>query len=240
MKCKAFTLIELLVVISIVIILIAIVIPVLGTARQYARTTRCSSNIRQLTMSLKSYELKNETFPYSFFYSESKGIPSGGHLGNLAYDYAGWWWINYIFDFSKRDIGKGSVFWCPSRKIKSNLFKADVLVGNYGVNQSICKRNIVNDEKDEFTGSSLSSIDIRSPASTVLIVDSGYATINWNNVTNSPPETLNIGMEDYSYLPGLAMNKNRKLWEDQKDDAENGRHMNKKVNIGFVDGHVSM
>jgi prepilin-type N-terminal cleavage/methylation domain-containing protein len=59
-----FTLIELLVVISIIALLIAILLPVLGTAREHARRTQCRSNARQIVIALFSYGSENrEYFP---------------------------------------------------------------------------------------------------------------------------------------------------------------------------------
>lgn len=54
-KPTAFTLIELLVVISIIALLVGILLPTLGAARQSVRRTRCLSNIRQIGMSLFMY-----------------------------------------------------------------------------------------------------------------------------------------------------------------------------------------
>ncbi len=51
----AFTLIELLVVISLVAVLLAILVPVVGTARSSARRTACMSNLRQVGMAIHAY-----------------------------------------------------------------------------------------------------------------------------------------------------------------------------------------
>jgi len=52
---KGFTLIELLVVIAIIALLIAIMIPVLGRARELAQRTVCLSNLKQLTLAWTAY-----------------------------------------------------------------------------------------------------------------------------------------------------------------------------------------
>lgn len=55
MHCRAFTLIELLVVVSIIALLIAILMPVIGSARQAAQRTACLSNIKQLEIAHWAY-----------------------------------------------------------------------------------------------------------------------------------------------------------------------------------------
>ncbi len=52
---RAFTLIELLVVIAIIVILLALSLPVTRLAREQGNETVCRSNLRQLTLLLKSY-----------------------------------------------------------------------------------------------------------------------------------------------------------------------------------------
>lgn len=59
-----FTLIELLVVIAIIAILAAILFPVFARAREAARKTACTSNVRQLGMGMMQYVQDNdELFP---------------------------------------------------------------------------------------------------------------------------------------------------------------------------------
>lgn len=60
MRKKAFTLIELLVVVAIIALLIAILLPSLGRAREMARRSMCASNLRQLGLALNTYAQENK------------------------------------------------------------------------------------------------------------------------------------------------------------------------------------
>ncbi|MGB8166745.1 MAG: type II secretion system protein [Chthoniobacteraceae bacterium] len=57
---SAFTLIELLVVISIIAVLAALLLPVLGKVQDGANSTKCASNLRQIGVAINSYTTDND------------------------------------------------------------------------------------------------------------------------------------------------------------------------------------
>lgn len=59
----AFTLVELLVVIAIIGVLVALLLPAVQAARESARRSACSSNIRQIGMAALNYESANRRLP---------------------------------------------------------------------------------------------------------------------------------------------------------------------------------
>ena len=241
MRCFSFTLIESLVIIAVIVLFIAIATPALQNSRLQSKTVLCSLNIKQLTTGLLTYEAQNDSFPYGFD-DNPVSSPSGGYAGYGQFDRKGWWWFNFIEGFYTKQAGKKTILACPSKKLSDRRLKSNILCGNYGINQSICKSKSSSDRRShaEFIGSSLALSDVPHPEKTLLIVDSGYSLINWWHATKTPPVSLrNTIIEDTAYIPGLWINRDRELLPDQEHDAIDGRHPNKTVNIGFVDGHIS-
>src|SRR5690606_13044421 len=80
---NGFTLIELLVVISIIALLISILLPALGAARETAKTMSCLSNERQLGIAFYMYINDNDGY---FPAAEPRVWDS-----SLGYNGADWW-----------------------------------------------------------------------------------------------------------------------------------------------------
>ena len=108
-KRTAFTLIELLVVIAIIAILAAILFPVFVRARENARRSSCSSNLKQIGLGIMQYKSDNhEQFPQAYYYGDgvsNNGLTNGVGYGNIQ-------WSGLIQPYTK----SYDVFKCPSGK----------------------------------------------------------------------------------------------------------------------------
>src|SRR5271170_6843468 len=115
---SAFTLIELLVVVAIIALLVAILLPSLGKARETAKLSVCGSNLRQIYTCLAIYaEINNQFIPIGYTYGDEqanydmwrKSVPTNQPmlLGALIT-------INSNTS-SGSVINNGKIFYCPSQ-----------------------------------------------------------------------------------------------------------------------------
>jgi prepilin-type N-terminal cleavage/methylation domain-containing protein/prepilin-type processing-associated H-X9-DG protein len=238
MKSRGFALIELLVVIAIIALLMALSVSVLQTAREQVKSTICQTHQRQLLLNLSVFEMAFGTVPCGFTFAS--GPPPGGFAGDMSLDGLGWWWFNSLGIPTPNPLSrKSTILDCPSRVLTNFSLQENCLYGNYGLNWSICKGSVPSALFNDFRGSPLATSRLPKASRTLLITDSGYAVIGWHHVTADPPFPLaNRNGFELSYVPGLYINQGRKLLSGQKQDAVEGRHPNKTVNIGLADGHV--
>ena len=110
----AFTLIELLVVIAIIAILAAILFPVFARAREAARKTTCTSNLRQLGQSMTMYlQDYDDTFPTCNFSDVTTGFPPQTHKDGSGKPI-------FFADVVQPYVRNRQIFFCPTMRGQGN------------------------------------------------------------------------------------------------------------------------
>ena len=125
MKSQKFTLIELLVVIAIIAILAAMLLPALSAARERAKSSNCTSNLKTLALAANMYaDDSKDYYPAAHYtptqtsgdFTASKGVGWGFFLivGGYLDIVNGSKSLSSQFATGERPTGAATFFWCPS------------------------------------------------------------------------------------------------------------------------------
>lgn len=224
MSRRAFTLIELLVVIAIIAVLAAILFPVFAQAREKARQTQCTSNLRQIGMAITQYlQDYDEAFPCNWYGSLWPSAPRTNRYK----------WMDAVYPYIKNE----GIFRCPSDSGSRSRYVyyqnlPDASVNNWG---SYCTNVAYWDpgpgqppSSDVTSGQTVRLAAVMRPAETVWAADAnGSFQCAWPNIAQQPaispgtPRLLGFRGGGGTLLEGALVE----------------RHQN-RLNVVWCDGHA--
>lgn len=214
---KGFTLIELLVVISIIALLLAILMPALGRAKELAKRTVCLAHLKQMGLGWILYAEDNAG-GIMFTSDYAAGGSTGGFIGDIR-AYGGWtdWLDSYTVE-QRHEIIKDGALWpyvenvdlyrCPSTKKELSLSYALPSSMN-GSSSSV------------FTGMSINGA-----------ISQGLHIKNINKIKRASERVLFVDEGKLAFYNDFAVYHNEPKWFDNAPI-----HHNEGGTFGFADGH---
>jgi prepilin-type N-terminal cleavage/methylation domain-containing protein/prepilin-type processing-associated H-X9-DG protein len=239
---KGFTLIELLVVIAIIAILAAILFPVFARARENARRASCQSNLKQIGLGLLQYSQDYDEKMTLIYY-----VPVANGLSWASSNTDEYKWMDAIFPYVKSE----QLFTCPSsvnqpymynkrmpHSSAANGWPTGQYFGSYGMSEAYWgggPANANGPARGGGPGTQPTSLaEFQSPATTVLVVDTGVSNAGevWRHSGWGHPSTL--GGPDTVTIRADA---SPPYVESQWSGAAMARHLDTMVTL-YADGHV--
>jgi prepilin-type N-terminal cleavage/methylation domain-containing protein/prepilin-type processing-associated H-X9-DG protein len=154
---KAFTLVELLVVIGIIALLISILLPTLGKAREAARTVACASNGRQLALAMRLFAqehrgympaLSDKAWAYQNDPTRSIWVYRSGTNPPVLLDWASsllpYLGVKNVEWFVSAPNNVSKVFLCPSDQAQTYPGDYGTTSGNQPTGPGLCIFNNMN------------------------------------------------------------------------------------------------
>ncbi|MEM6551858.1 MAG: prepilin-type N-terminal cleavage/methylation domain-containing protein [Planctomycetota bacterium] len=254
-RCRrGFTLIELLVVISIIALLVGVLLPVLGSARESARSSTCLSRLRQLAQAAYLYanDYDGALPPHNTVDMTLDDPNAPGNGANVK-----WSWAQIAgdveFAFRNGSVSRylqdvSVMAGCPSWETPQDAIDwgavvpslnayALPLVVHYGYNGLVLGTRLTFPVGDPLNGSwrPLRVEDLASPTETVLFADSGTLPNTYPFVSGTEPVWPDEELQpagDY-FTPGTA------TLQAAGGNTVHARHRGgANANVAWADGHA--
>ncbi len=240
----AFTLIELLVVISIIALLMAILLPTLGSARETAKALKCYSNLRQLTIAMNAYIADHKggfSIPRRSFVGDWDGTPDSGG-GSPVAGYS---------EMTDRDLfdyvgGNLEVFKCPIA-VENGIaqgVRAEDMHFTYTQNwMTSVGSGVIS--VGGFTASAFKTLDRvpGSPSKTALVMEENgdVLPLDWYRFEMNNGECLVLPLLPRSSRWDSIGSFHRGSPQVQLQFAAQGKWRRDGLShVGFLDGHVAI
>jgi len=221
-KSFAFTLVELLVVIAIIALLLSILMPALGRAKELARQVRCGHNLKQIGLSIQLY-----TQDYSGYHIPNY-IPYTCDWSTIVMSYLSNGKVTPSYRaYQNANPQAYDIVFCPSMKTRGytgNSFPITGYYSNYAINFTTF--TYVYDKFGKITGG-FKVASVPEPSRTGDVFDTcGYSM---------GPPARSVGVSAVYQITAGDLNQGVGWVHGSKDRI---MQRNGKCNVIFLDGHV--
>jgi prepilin-type N-terminal cleavage/methylation domain-containing protein/prepilin-type processing-associated H-X9-DG protein len=240
-KREGFTLIELLVVIAIIAILAAILFPVFAKAREKARQSSCSNNMKQLATAIVATYANDwdERFPSSVL---DKAATKAAIFASA--------WDQQISSYVKSD----AVYKCPSNSLKKysvhqpfqtvNNKASKTRIVSYAMNDQLLgvkESGTIPTDRDLKKAKGMTQAAVQNPAGTIILAEMRQFAKGKKPAAPTKAGGLENSAEAHVWYhitePGLVEEDSKgKTWDDTFGVARD-IHSGGLI-LAYVDGHV--
>lgn len=233
-KSTAFTMVEMLVVIAVIGILVSMLLPAIGRAKQKARNVRCISNLRQLHLAFNGYANDHA--------DQLPPLNSGGTFKNpiKPHDPTNWWYriLSENGAYITSVTNKNGVWRCPNVAVDDLDSPFGEEMEGYGVVENSDHVPGLDsliwyafDRNGKPRGSYRMSA-IRRPSELWLVGDVGVPKPSIDDLSQHPYG--GYYRTDISTFPPDKLG----IWDNKPSPKQPALRHNLRANISYVDGHI--